>query len=337
MRAWILKEQKKIEEKPLKMVDDYPTPEPGEGEIRIKIEYCGICRTDLHIAEGDIPLHKKPVIIGHEIVGKVDKLGRGAKRFKIGDRVGISWLNWTCGECKFCRRGEENFCPDIKCTGWDADGGFAEYTKINENFAYDLTRMSMAPEDMAPLMCPGVAGYFAFKLSEAKIGDKLGMVGFGPTAYYLLRVANYLGIDVYISTRSEYHKETAKRYGAKWVGNIGEEDMPEKMNSIIFFPTAGNLVERALENLEVSGILVLAAVSMSPIHIENYTGNLWGKRIKTLYQVRRDYGEEFLKIANKINLTIDKKIVDFEEIQDEMISMKKGETKSMVSVAKIGI
>ncbi len=333
MKAWIVEEQKPIEEKPLK-VASMEKPQPKENEILVRVEYCGICRTDLHIAEGDIPLHKKPIILGHEIIGIVEKTGSNAQRFDEGDRVGISWLNYACGKCKYCRNGNENYCPHIRRTGWDVDGGFAEYTVINENFAFDLNEMKMYPADMAPLMCPGIAGYFAFKLSEAKKGDNLGLIGFGPTAYYITRVANHLGINVFVSTRSMEHKILARKY-AKWVGNIIEEEMPEKMDSIIFFPTAGNLVEKALENLQPNGVLVLSAVSMSKIEIKNYTNNLWGRSIKTLYQVRRDYGREFLKIANEMNLTIPKKIFQFEELQQAMIMLKKGEMEELNGVLKI--
>jgi len=333
MKAWVLEEQKPIEEKPLKILD-VAKPEPNENEILVKVEYCGICRTDLHIAEGDIPLHKKPVILGHEIVGIVEKIGSNVKKYDIGDRVGISWLNYTCGKCKYCKNGKENYCINIKRTGWDVDGGFAEYTKINENFAFDLNGLKMHPADMAPLMCPGIAGYFAFKLAEVEKGDNLGIIGFGPTAYYITRIAKNMGINVFVSTRGKEHKRLAEKY-AKWVGNIMEENMPEKMDSIIFFPPAGSIVEKALENLERDGILVLSAVAMSKIEIKKYSESLWGRSIKTLYQVRRDYGNEFLEIARKMDLTIPIEIFDFEELQDAMIKMKKGEMKALNGVLKI--
>jgi propanol-preferring alcohol dehydrogenase len=212
MKAWIVEEQKNIEDKPLKLVE-LPVPEPGENEIRIKITHCGICRTDLHIAEGDIPLSKKPVVPGHEIVGVVDKVGPGAKKYKIGDRVGVSWLYWTCGKCKYCLRGDENYCPHIKRTGYDVDGGFEEYIVVNEDFAFDLRNIELPSEDLAPIMCPGITGHYAFRISGVREGERLGMLGFGPTAYYILRVAKSLDIEVYISTRSEEHKRIAKKYG----------------------------------------------------------------------------------------------------------------------------
>jgi len=335
MKAWVVEEQRKIEENPLKLVEDYPTPEPGEKEIRVRVTHCGICRTDLHIAEGDIPLSKKPVIPGHEIVGIVDKLGPKSNRFHVGDRVGISWLNSTCGKCKYCLRGEENYCPNIKRTGYDVDGGFAEYTVIHEDFAFDLRSISLSSEDLAPIMCPGITGHFAFKLSGIEEGERLGMLGFGPTAYYILRVAKSMDIEVYISTRSEEHKRIAKKYGADWVGNLAIEDFPNKVDAFIFFPTAGNLVERALENTVPAATLVLGAVTMSPITISNYTANLWGRKIKTIYQVRRDYGNEFIQLADKLNLTIEKEVVKFEDVPNAMLRLKRGEIDGMVQVIKV--
>jgi propanol-preferring alcohol dehydrogenase len=274
MKAWIVEEQKNIEDKPVKLVE-LPVPEPGENEIRIKITHCGICRTDLHIAEGDIPLSKKHVVPGHEIVGVVDKVGPGAKKYKIGDRVGVSWLYWTCGKCKYCLRGDENYCPHIKRTGYDVDGGFEEYIVVNEDFAFDLRNIELPSEDLAPIMCPGITGHYAFRISGVREGERLGMLGFGTTAYYILRVAKSLDIEVYISTRSEEHERIAKKYGADWVGNLANEDFPHKVDAFIFFPTAGNLVERALENTVPAATLVLGAVTMTPITISNYTANLW--------------------------------------------------------------
>ncbi len=331
MKAWVVEKQDKIENNPLEL-RELPVPEPKEGEIRIKITHCGICRTDLHIAEGDIPLSKKPVVPGHEIVGIVDKLGHGVKKYKKGDRVGVSWLYWTCGECKYCKRGDENYCPHIKRTGYDVDGGFEEFIVVNEDFAFDLRNINLKSEDLAPIMCPGITGHYAFRISEVREGERLGMLGFGPTAYYILRVAKSMGIEVYISTRSEEHKRIAEKYGADWVGNLANEKFPKKVDAFIFFPTAGTLVERALENTLPAATLVLGAVTMSPITISNYTANLWGRKIKTIYQVRRDYGNEFLEYANRLNLTIEKEIVKFEEVPEAMLRLKKGEINGMVQV-----
>ena len=190
MKVWILEKQTKIEERPMKLVD-IPEPHAINSQIRLKVISCGICRTDIHIAEGDLPLKKTPLVLGHEIVGIVDEAGRNVKKFKIGDRVGISWLNSACGKCKYCLSGRENYCHDFMCTGWDVDGGFAEYMTIEEDFALSLKDVDMEADDIAPLMCPGIAGYSAFKLIGAKRGDRLGLYGFGPTSFYVLKVATF--------------------------------------------------------------------------------------------------------------------------------------------------
>lgn len=334
MKAWILERQSKIEGKPLRFVD-VPLPHPDEQEIRVKVQACGICRTDIHIAEGDLPLKKSPLILGHEIVGVVEKTGEGVKKLTPGQRVGISWLHSTCGECKYCRTGRENYCPDFQCTGWDVDGGFADYITVKEDFALSLQRIDMEPEDIAPLMCPGIAGYCAFKLTEAKKGDKLGLFGFGPTAYYVLRAANHLGIDVYVSTRSPSHKEEARNNGAVWVGNALEEELPVSLHSAIIFPPAGALVELALARVETGGILVLAPVSMSTIQVENYSENLWGRDVRTLYNVTKTEGEEFLRIAAEANIKMGRQVFSFEELQGAMIRVKDGNIREPNAVIKI--
>ncbi len=331
MKAWVVENQKPIENRPIHL-KNIPVPEPRDREIRVKITHCGVCRTDLHIAEGDLPLMNGHVVPGHEIVGIVDKLGNNAKKYRIGERVGISWLNYACGACKYCKRGEENYCASIKRTGYEVDGGFAEYTIVHEDFAYDLRNISLPSEELAPMMCPGITGHYAFRISGINKGERLGILGFGPTAYYILRVAKAMDIEVYVSTRSREHKKIANEYGADWVGNIEREIFPRKVDAFLFFPTAGKLVERALENTLPSATIVLGGVKMSTITIANYTSNLWGRKIKTVYNVRRDYGEEFLEIADRLKITIDKEIVHFDDIPEAMLRLKRGKIKGMVQV-----
>lgn len=334
MRAWVLEKQSNIEDRPLKMAE-VPAPVPGEKEVRVKIQACGICRTDIHIAEGDLALKKSSLILGHEIVGKVDELGTGVKKLKKGDPVGISWLFSTCGKCGYCDKGKENYCPDFEATGWDADGGFAEYITIKEDFALSLKGIHMEPEDSAPLLCPGIAGYCAFKLTDLKKGQRLGLFGFGPTAYYVLKAACYLGIEVFVSTRSSASKKEARENGAAWVGNVMEEKIPQSLDSAIVFPPAGVLVEPALSYVEIGGTLVLAPVSMSVIEIRNYSENLWGRDVRTLYNVNKTEAQEFLDIAGKIDLRMPRKVFSFEELQDAMIQVKKGEIREPNAIIKI--
>ncbi|MCD6570690.1 MAG: alcohol dehydrogenase catalytic domain-containing protein [Deltaproteobacteria bacterium] len=334
MKAWILEKQAKIGKKPLKLTE-VPTPHAEKGEIRIKNLVCGVCRTDIHIIEGDLPLKKSPVILGHEIVGVVDEVGKGVKRFKVGDKVGVCWLYSTCGKCKYCLSGRENFCPDIKCTGWDKDGGYAEYITIREDFALALNNVHLEPYDIAPLMCPGIAGYAAFKLTEAKKGDKLGLYGFGPTAFFVLKVAKSLGIEVYVSTRSEKNIKAANDAGAVFAADTSKHKMPCKLDSAIIFPPAGGLVEQGLSTLQRGGILVLAPVSATPIVIDDYSRNLWGRSIKTLYNLKRSDAQEFLEIANKLQIRPERCIFWFEDLPDVLISARKGELKEANAVIKI--
>jgi propanol-preferring alcohol dehydrogenase len=323
MRAWILEKQAKIEDRPLELVE-VPTPHPQDDEVRIKILVCGVCRTDIHIAEGDLPLRKSPVILGHEIVGIVDATGENVKRFSQGDKAGVYWLHSSCRKCKYCLSQRENYCPEIKCTGWDEDGGYAEYITISEEYALPLNDVPLEPSEIAPLMCPGIAGYAAFKLTGAQRGDKLGLYGFGPTAYFVLKVAQSMGIETYVSTRSPKNIESARREGANWAADASKERIPCKLDSAVIFPPAGNLVEPVLSQLERGGTLVMAPVSASPIKIENYSENLWGRDIRTLYNLKKSDAEEFFGIVNRLELKVGMSLFPFEELQDALILAKKG-------------
>ena len=334
MRAWILEEQAKIETRPLKLVE-VPLPRVKDDQVRIKVLVCGVCRTDIHIAEGDLPLKKSPVILGHEIVGVVDEVGKKVKRFRIGDRAGVYWLYSSCKNCKYCLSQRENYCPNFKATGWDEDGGYAEYISVSEDYALPLNHVQLAPAEIAPLMCPGIAGYAAFKLTEAQKGYKLGLYGFGPTAYFVLKVAESMGIETYVSTRSLKNIEGAKREGANWAADSSKERMPCKLDAAIIFPPAGNLVEPALSQLEKGGTLVMAPVASSPIVINNYSENLWGHSIKSLYHVKRDDAEEFFNMVGSLNLNINTTLFPFEELQDALILVKQGKTEQPNVVIKV--
>ena len=334
MKAWILEKQAKIEEKPLRLAE-VPTPHAKDGEIRIKILVCGVCRTDIHIAEGDLPLRRAPLILGHEIVGIVDEIGKNVKNFKVGDKAGVSWLNGTCGKCKYCLSDRENYCPDIKSTGWDEDGGYAEYITISEDTALLLSDSGLEPADIAPLLCPGIAGYAAFKLTDAQKGSRLGLYGFGPTAFCVLKVAKSMGIEVYVGTRSPKNMEDAINAGADWAADTSKEQMPCKLDSAIVFPPAGNLVEPALSQVENGGKVVLAPVSSSPIVIENYSENLWGRTIETLYNVKKSEADEFLEIADRLQIIPERGVFSFEELQDVLIAVRHGKAKVANSVIEI--
>ena len=334
MKAWILEQQAQVESKPLSLVE-ITAPHPQEDEVRLKIICCGICRTDIHIIEGDLPLKKSPVILGHEIVGIVDEVGTNVKRFQVGDRAGAYWLHDACGECKYCRSYRENYCPELNCTGWDVDGGYAEYITVAQESALPLNDIQLSASEIAPLMCPGIAGYAAFKLAEVEKGDKLGLYGFGPTAHCVLKIAQSLGIATYVSTRATKNIESARKEGANWVGDTSKEKMPCTLDSAIIFPPAGNLVEPALAQLSPGGTLVLAPVSASPIAIANYSDNLWGRSIKTLYNLKRSDAEEFFQIVDRLDLRNGTSLFPFEKLPEVLILAKQGKLDQPNAVLEI--
>jgi alcohol dehydrogenase, propanol-preferring len=324
MKAWILEEQAPIDERPLKL-KEVRTPHPGAREVRIKNIACGVCRTDIHVAEGDLPLKKSPLILGHEIVGVIDEVGDQVHNFNIGDRAGIAWLNSSCGQCKFCLSGRENLCSQAHFTGWDADGGYSEYSVIDADFAFHLGNKQTFLET-APLMCPGIAGYRAFRLAELESRDKLGLYGFGPTATYVLQVAQHKNIDVYVVTRSEKNRAAAKQIGAYWVGGY-DDKIPDKLDGGIIFPPAGNLVSYALSQLQSGGRLVLGPVTMTPIEINDYN-LIWQERsIISLAHITKRDGIEFLDIANQVNLKASIEVFPFNELPDALIRVKYGNVK----------
>lgn len=334
MRAWILDQQAAIEDGPLSLVE-VATPRPAESELRIRVLVCGICRTDIHIAEGDLPLKKKPIVLGHEVVGVVDQVGKGVGSFNIGEKVGACWLHSSCNSCKYCLSGAENYCSNIKCTGWDKDGGFAEYMIVPERNALSLENLRSSPEKIAPLLCPGIAGYAAFKLTEAREGDKLGLYGFGPTAYYVSKVAQKLGIRTYVSTRSPDHIQRARQEGADWAGDASKETMPNRLDAAVLFPPAGNLVEPALAQLQAGGTLVMAPVSSSSIVIRDYSANLWGRSIRTLYNVNMTDAREFLVLAEDLDLEMGVTVFPFESLPDALIQTKQGRLKEPNAVLQV--
>jgi len=325
MRAWVLERQESIEKRPLSL-QTIPDPHPKEGEVRIKVKAVGICRTDIHIAEGDLPLRRSPLILGHEVVGIVDEIGEGVAGFRNGDRAGIAWLHSACGKCKFCKKGLENLCPEARFTGWDVNGGFAEYTTVPQDYAFTLP--STIPfHECAPLMCPGIAGYRSFTLCNLREGERLGLYGFGITATYVLQVAKMRGMETYVLTRSEENREAARELDANWVG--GYDDLPPReLDAGIIFPAAGELVPIALGHLRRGGRLVLAPVTMTPIVINDFNLVWMEREIKSLAHVTRKDGRELLKIAAENQLKTRVETFEFDELQDAMIKVRKGEVKS---------
>jgi propanol-preferring alcohol dehydrogenase len=297
-RALVLAAAAPIETAPLRL-EARPTPVPGPGEILVRVSACGVCRTDLHIVEGDLPLVRAAVVPGHQVVGRVVGSGVNARRFGTGDRVGIAWLRGTCGECEACRRGRENLCESAVFTGYHADGGFADYAVVSEAFAYAIPPV-FGDAEAAPLLCAGIIGYRALKLSEVRPGGRLGIYGFGASAHVTLQVARARGCEVFVCTREESHRALARRLGATWVGGIGDT-MPAKMHGTILFAPAGELVPVALRNLDRGGTLALAGIYMSPVPPLDYERDLFQERsVRSVTANTRADGEELLAEASRI-------------------------------------
>jgi len=216
MKAMIVQRRAPIEKKPLQLID-LPIPEPQRGEVLIRTEVCAICRTDLHVIEGKLPVHRNPLIPGHQVVGEITRLGPGATRFRIGERVGVAWLHATCGVCPYCMRGDENLCNTPRFTGYDVDGGYAEYVATPEEFIYPIPK-DIPSHQAAPLLCAGIIGYRALCRSGIQKEQRLGLYGFGASAHVVIQIARHRGCEVYVATRGEQHRRLASDLGAVWVG-----------------------------------------------------------------------------------------------------------------------
>src|SRR5271170_2079938 len=243
MKAMVVEKPAPIESDPLHPIDA-AVPEPGQGEIRVRVKTCGVCRTDLHVAEGDLPPRHPRIIPGHEVVGVVDKRGVGGGRFQQGDRVGIAWLRETCGICVYCRRGRENLCPNARFTGWDHDGGYAEFATVREDFAYAVPA-NVPDGEIAPLLCAGIIGYRAIKRAEVRPDSTVGLYGFGGSAHLAIQVLKHWGCRVFVMSRGGVHRDLAHELGAAWIGEA-EEQPPALLDAAILFAPAGNLVLPAL-------------------------------------------------------------------------------------------
>ena len=297
MRAWQVVSPGPIGDRPLELVE-VPAPDPGPGEIRVRVLVCGVCRTDLHIVEGDLAPHRDRVVPGHEIVGVVDELGSGAGRFMIGDRVGIAWLRDTCGECRWCRRGEENLCVSPGFTGWDADGGYADFAVVDEGYAYRIPD-AFGDEEAAPLLCAGIIGYRALRRAELPSGGRLGIYGFGGSAHLTAQVALYEGATVHVLTRSSQAQALALELGCDSAGDAYDEP-PDKLDAAILFAPVGDLVPVALRALDRGGTLAIAGIHLTDIPVLEYLWLFQERQIRSVTANTRADGEELLDLAFRI-------------------------------------
>ena len=279
-----------------------PLPRPGAGQVLLRVRACGICRTDLHVADGELPRPKLPLVLGHEIVGEVVSTGEGADRFAAGERVGVPWLGWTCGECRYCRAGRENLCDRARFTGYQVDGGYAEYTVADARFCFPLPS-SYADAEAAPLLCAGLIGHRA--LRAAGDAERLGIYGFGAAAHIVAQVAGGEGRRVFAFTRpgDEEGQAFARELGAPWAGS-SEEPTPEPLDAAIIFAPVGALVPAALRAVTKGGTVVCAGIHMSQIPSFPYE-ILWEERVvRSVANLTRRDGEEFLDLAGRLPLRI---------------------------------
>ncbi len=319
-----------IENHPLR-AEDIPIPEPGAGQVRIKVSVCGVCHTDLHTVEGDIHPPHLPITPGHQVVGVVDKWGSpldqtdlgemsGGQRGRVGARVGIPWLHSACGQCDFCQRGRENLCPDARFTGFHVDGGYGEYMLADSRYLLPIPE-GISDEQAAPLLCAGIVGYRALKRAEIKPGERVGLFGFGASAHLMIQVLNYWDCEVAVYTRSAGHQQHARDLGAVWVGEASQNSGAWLDKAVVFAP-AGEVAIRALEALRPGGIVSINAIHMSDIPSFPYA-TLWGEReLRSVANATYQDGVEFLALAEKAEIKSTVQIYPVTEVNQALEDMK---------------
>ena len=319
MKACFLRAPAKVETNPL-AIGELPKPEPGPGEILVRVEVCGVCRTDLHVVEGELPPKKSPVIPGHQAVGHVTGFGAGVERLSIGSRVGVAWLHKADGTCEYCRRGEENLCDDPQFTGYTVNGGYAEYLVAPQDFVYALPE-NLHAEQAAPLLCAGIIGYRCLRLSGVKSGARLGLYGFGAAGHVAIQVARYWGVEVYASSRDARHQALAKELGAVWTG--GSLDAPpKKLDAAIVFAPAGEIVPAALASLKKGGRLILGGIHMSDIPSFPYNLLYQERVIRSVANNTREDGVQFLRLAAEIPVRTHVQVYPLEEANQALNELK---------------
>ena len=310
--------------KPLRPVDE-PVPAPGPGQILLQVRACGVCRTDLHVVDGELTEPKRPLVPGHEIVGVVAARGEGAERLAVGERVGVPWLGYTCGVCPFCRTGRENLCDRGRFTGYQIDGGYAEYTVADERYCFPLPA-GYSDAAAAPLLCAGLIGYRSLRL--AGDAQRLGIYGFGAAAHIIAQVARHQGRRVYAFTRpgDQESQQFARDLGAVWVGD-SETLPPEELDAAILFAPVGSLVPAALRAVAKGGVVVCGGIHMSAIPSFPYH-LLWGERtVRSVANLTRRDGEEFLALAPRVPVRTEVQTFPLSEANEALNRLRRGEIR----------
>jgi alcohol dehydrogenase, propanol-preferring len=319
MKACLLRAPAAVETNPLKY-GEVAAPQPKSGEVLVRVHACGVCRTDLHVIEGELPPRKSPVIPGHQVVGIVERQGKNTRRFGIGDRVGIAWLHRTDGACEYCKTGAENLCDNPMFTGYSVDGGYAEYIVAPEDFIYAIPA-GFPDEQAAPLLCAGIIGFRSLRLSGIKAGGRLGFYGFGAAAHVAIQVARHWNVEVFASTRDVRHQELALELGAAWAGGTYDEP-PKKLDAAIVFAPAGEIVPAALKALKKGGALILGGIHMSPIPSFSYDLLYQERVIRSVANNTRQDGEDFLRVAAEIPIRTHVQIFPLGEVNRALNALK---------------
>ncbi len=320
MRAMVLRRHGPVTERPLAL-EEAAVPLPGHGELLVRVRACGVCRTDLHVIEAEIPPRRLPLIPGHQVVGVIEGLGEGCHRFEVGDRVGIAWLRHTCGCCAFCASDRENLCESSVYTGYHADGGYADLAVVAEDFAYAIPAV-FGDVEAAPLLCAGIIGYRALTLSEVPRGGSLALYGFGSSAHIVMQIARHRGCEVFVATRGESHRVLALSMGAAWAGRANEV-LPEPVDSAIVFAPAGEIVPAALASVKKGGTVALAGIYMSPVPEMDYERCLFHeKKLRSVEANTRADGAGLLAEAADIPIRAKTTTFALEEANDALIQLK---------------
>jgi alcohol dehydrogenase, propanol-preferring len=322
MKAWVVAQPGPIETSPLSYVEK-PVPTPATGELLVQVRACAVCRTDLHVSEGDLPVHREHVTPGHMVVGLVVGLGESVTDYAIGERVGVAWLRYTDGTCAYCRRGNENLCPNSLYTGWDADGGYAEYTTVPAAFAYRLAA-DVSDVELAPLLCAGIIGYRALLRASLPARGRLGLYGFGDSAHLVAQLAVAQGAIVHALTRGEASQRLALELGAASAGGAYDSP-PEPLDSAILFAPVGDLVPVAMRALDRGGVLAVAGIHLSDVPRLNYEDELfYEKELRSVTSNTRDNGREFLALALRHHVRATTHVYPMSQAQQALQDLKAG-------------
>ncbi len=329
MRAMVLDTPAPAERRPLRLVDR-PEPTPGPGEILVRVEVCGVCRTDLHLVEGDLPPLRGSIVPGHEAVGRIEAIGPGVRSFAVGDRVGVPWLHSTCGRCEYCRSGRENLCEAKTFTGYSVDGGYAEKMVAQEGYVFPLPADEEEPARLAPLLCAGIIGYRALRAAMPHPGGRIGFFGFGGSAHLALQIASHLGLETVVYSGTPTHAALARELGATEVV-LGAADPTPSVDGAVVFAPAGAVVLRALRAVRKGGRVSIAAVHMSPIPTIDYDRLLFGERslVSVEANTRLD-AEEFLTLARRFHLRPSVAVRPLAEANEALLDLREGRVRGAV-------